>query len=306
MSQPDPRTTPMRPDLAAESLRGLVAAPRYAAPRRMSVADYAVGLRRAPRRDAALDTEALFGEAVDVYDIDEDGWAWVQLAGDGYVGYVPVDDLREVQGVASHRVAVPRTFIYPVPDIKAPPQGALPMAAQVSAHAAVAEAKTAAAGAAAACFIRLASGGFVYAAHLAPVGEVSGDPAAVAAQFVGAPYLWGGRTSLGLDCSALVQLSLMSVGQACPRDSDMQQRDLGQALAPDAFAALRRGDLVFWRGHVGMMLDTHTLVHANGHHMQVAAEPLDGAMARIEAAGGGPVTALRSIAFVGEADAASR
>lgn len=294
MTELDPRVTPVRPDLAAESLRSIVDAPRFAAPRRMRVAGYAIGLRRAPRRDAPLDTEALYGEIVDVYDADEDGWAWVQLAADGYVGYLPVDDLAGATPAATHRVAVPRTFVYPVANIKAPPIEALPLAAQVCAMSGFAEAKAAAAGAGAARFVRLASGGYVYAAHLTPVDHAGGDYALMAEQLIGAPYLWGGRTSLGLDCSALVQLSLMSVGRPCPRDSDMQARDVGDGLVTDALHALGRGDLVFWRGHVGMMLDRHRLIHANGHHMQVAVEPLSEAIARIELAGGGPVTALRS------------
>jgi len=299
MSARDPRLTPARPDLAAESLRGQVSAPRYAAPRRMVVRAYAASLRRAPRRDAPLDTEALHGEAVDVYDMDDEGWAWGQLLADGYVGYLPVDDLVDAGPGPTHRVIVPRTFIYPTPDIKAPPLGALPLAASVTAGA-DATAKAAAAGAAAARFTRLAQGngqegGYVYAAHLAPAVAAGGDHAAVAERLVGAPYLWGGRTSLGLDCSALVQLSLMAVGRACPRDSDMQATGVGAALRLDALDQLTRGDLVFWRGHVGMMLDPRTLIHANGHHMQVAVEPLAGAMARIAAAGGGPATALRAV-----------
>ncbi len=301
MSARDPRLTPARPDLAAESLRGEVSAPRYAAPRRMVVRAYAASVRRAPRRDTPLDTEALHGEAIDVYDMDDEGWVWGQLLADGYVGYLPADDLMDAgqAATATHRVIAPRTFIYPIPDVKAPPLGALPLAASVTAGAEK-TAKAAAAGAAAARFTRLAQGngqegGYVYAAHLAPEAARGGDHAAVAERLVGAPYLWGGRTSLGLDCSALVQLSLMAVGRACPRDSDMQAARVGEALPVDALDQLTRGDLVFWRGHVGMMLDQRTLIHANGHHMQVAVEPLATAMTRIAAAGGGPATALRAV-----------
>lgn len=306
MSERDPRLTPARADLAAESLRGEVSAPRYAALRRMVVRAYTSSVRRAPRRDAPLDTEALHGEAVDIYDMDDEGWAWGQLRADGYVGYLPADDLMDAGPASTHRVIAPRTFIYPVPDIKAPPLGALPLAASVIAAATTADAeataKSAAAGAAAARFTRLAQGGghqgggYVFAAHLADqTAQTGGDHAAVAERLVGAPYLWGGRSSLGLDCSALVQLSLLAVGRGCPRDSDMQATGVGAALPVDALEALTRGDLVFWRGHVGMMLDQRTLIHANGHHMQVAVEPLAAAMTRIAAAGGGGVTALRAV-----------
>jgi cell wall-associated NlpC family hydrolase len=127
-------------------------------------------------------------------------------------------------------------------------------------------------------------------AHLAPV---AGDFVAQAERFLGAPYLWGGRSARGIDCSALVQLALLAAGREAPRDSDMQAALLGTELP--ARAALRRGDLVFWKGHVGIMRDRDTLIHANAHHMAVAAEPFGPAAARIAAAGGGPVTGRRRL-----------
>ena len=126
--------------------------------------------------------------------------------------------------------------------------------------------------------------------HLAPIGAgFETDAAGVALRFLGAPYLWGGRESLGLDCSGLVQQALAACGKACPRDTDMQA-GIGVAVAPGDLA---RGDLVFWKGHVGMMLDAERMVHANGHHMATVVEPLAEAIARIEAAGYGPPTAYR-------------
>lgn len=285
MTLPDRRLLAARADLAAASLRGLVEAPRYAEPRPMRVATYQAALRRAPRSDATLDTEALFGEDVDVYDIDEEGWAWVQLAGDGYVGYLAADDLMKRGDAPTHVVSAPRTYIYPAPDMKQPPIGARPLGARLT----VADEKPANG------YVK-AAGGFVFGAHLRPVDRFIPDHAALAERLRGVPYLWGGRTALGLDCSALVQLCLAGAGVACPRDSDLQAASLGQSVAiTPALTGLERGDLVFWRGHVGMMLNADHLIHANAHHMMVEIEPLREAARRIEAGGGGPVTHLKAM-----------
>jgi cell wall-associated NlpC family hydrolase len=168
-----------------------------------------------------------------------------------------------------HRVAVPRTWVYPAPDIKTPPVLALPMNSQLAV--AGSEGRFAA-------FDR----GFIVADHLRPLTEPEADFVAVAERFLGAPYLWGGKTWSGLDCSGLVQVALEAAGHAAPRDTDLQQAALGEAV-PDS--DLQRGDLVFWRGHVGVMLDAETLLHANAHHMQVAREPLAAARARIARTG---------------------
>jgi len=266
----DPRITPARPDVAAAHLKGKVEALRFVAGDRRRVAVGHVGLRRAPNPDAPLETEALFGEEVTVYD-ELEGWSWLQLAGDGYVGYAPSAALSGELGPGpTHRVSALRTLLFPIASIKAPPVDALSMNAQVSV---VDEDGR---------FAVLDTGAYAIAAHLAPLDAFEADPVAVAERFIGAPYLWGGRTSLGLDCSALVQLSLAACGTKVPRDTDMQEAALGEAIPLDA---ARRGDLVFWKGHVALLRDAGSIVHANAHAMAVAVEPFDAAIARIRAAG---------------------
>ncbi|GJE11960.1 C40 family peptidase [Methylobacterium longum] len=276
----DPRLTPARPDIADSGLRGRVAAARYVdgTPRR--VVAPSAPLRRAPGPEAGLDTEALQGDPVTLY-AEADGFAFVQLVRDGYVGYLPSACLGPAEPEPTHRVTALRTFLYPAPDLKRPVRAHLSLGARLVV--------TGAAGA----YLET-PGGFVFADHCAPAAECEPDYPATAARLIGTPYLWGGRTSLGLDCSGLVQLCLDAAGLPCPRDADMQERDLGQALPLD-LAGLRRGDFVFWRGHVGLMLDPGTLIHANGHHMAVAAEPLDAAVARIRANSFGAVTGLRRL-----------
>ncbi|WP_342108500.1 C40 family peptidase [Methylobacterium sp. SI9] len=276
----DPRLTPARTDIADERLRGRVEAARFVAgsPRRVTAP--AAPLRRAPAPQAGLDTEALLGDAVTLYDAAE-GFAFVQLARDGYVGYLPADSLGPVGPEPTHRVTALRTFLYPEPDLKRPVLAHLSLGARlVVTGEADAYLET--------------PGGYVFARHCAPVAEHEPDYAATAMRLVGTPYLWGGRTTLGLDCSGLAQLCLDMAGLPCPRDADMQERALGQALPLD-FAGLRRGDLVFWRGHMGLMLDGETLIHANGHHMAVAVEPLADAVTRIQAHSYGAVTGLRRL-----------
>lgn len=271
---PDPRRHAWRTDLAAEALRDVVAAPRYAGGETRRVVAAAADLRHAPGADEPLDSQALHGETVRVYEV-RDGWAWGQLEADRYVGYLPADALGAAGPAPTHRVRVLRTYVFAAPDIKRAPRMLLSM------NAAVALAGEAAG------FARLADdGGFVFARHLAPTRARAADFVAVAEMFLGAPYLWGGRTSIGLDCSALVQLALQAAGFACPRDSDMQAAELGEEVAgPFDPAVLRRGDLLFWRGHVGLMRDETTLLHANAHHMMVASEPLPDALARLARAG---------------------
>jgi cell wall-associated NlpC family hydrolase len=281
MTSFDRRITPVRPDLAAAHLAGQVESARFVEPRLMRVCAPSAWLRRAPAPDAPVDTEVLFGERVAVYETTEEGWAWGQVQTDDYVGWMSAEALSPAGDEADHRVSVLRTFVYPGPSIKTTPLMALSIGSRLR----VLDRQGP--------FALTDAGGFVFAAHLAPLSSREADFVAVASTFVGTPYLWGGRTSLGLDCSALVQLSLAACGVAAPRDSDMQERGLGRPLPDLRNDALQRGDLVFWRGHVGIMQDAETLLHANGHHMLVVAEPFAEARARILGATGADVTSFK-------------
>jgi cell wall-associated NlpC family hydrolase len=266
----DKRTNPFRPDLAASHLRGEVEADHYADGTFYEVIEPIADLRRSPSPDAALDTQALLGERVTIYEITEEGWAWGQLDADKYVGWLPANALATPGAAPTHKVIVPRTLCFPGPNIKLPPVAALPMGAGIAVARQVEP------------FSVTHNGWHVPAGHIAPLSATYRDPVAVAEMLLGAPYLWGGKSSLGIDCSGLVQLSLHAAGIACPRDSDMQEAALGQPIALEEIA---RGDLVFWKGHVAIARDARTLVHANAFHMMVATEPTADAVARIAAAG---------------------
>lgn len=275
----DRRVTPVRDDLAADHLKGVIEAPRYARGTPQRVVTPSTPIRREAGLDKAIDTYALLGETFTVYE-QREGWAWGQAEVDDYVGYVASVDLAEGQPEPEHVVAVARTFAYAAPDIKAPPLMALSLNALVGALGVEGR------------FHTIASGGYVLSEHLVAIGTLAEDFVAVAEQFVGVPYLWAGRDSLGIDCSGLVQAALLRSGVRCPRDSDMQEATLGQRL--DSGAKLQRGDLVFWRGHVGIMIDADRLLHANATHMRTVIEPFDEAVARIAAAHG-EVTSIRRL-----------
>ncbi len=277
----DPRLTPARPDLAAAALRGRVTAARFVEGRRHQVTSEVADVKRLPRADAAVDTQLLHGDVVEVFD-EAEGWCWVQAVGDGYVGYVAADALTDVLRQPTHRVAVNRTFVYPAPDMKRPVAAALPREARVTVKNY------------AGAFATLADGGFVIADHLGRLDQHAADFVAVAETYLGAPYLWGGRTVGGIDCSGLVQIATAAAGIIMPRDTDMQQCVAHASSVADA-SVLRRGDLVFWRGHVGIMADAATLLHANGHHMLVMREALSAAQARIKNMTGTMISAMRRL-----------
>lgn len=281
---PDPRLNAIRPDLAAECWRGIIDAPRYAKGTPMQVITSTAPLFGAPRSDGPMHSELLFGEGFMAYDITDDGWCWGQMIGDGYVGYVPSDMLSRQTSAPSHRIAALRSFVYPGPSIKAAPLKSLSFGSLLT----IKDEKDG--------FCALAQGGFVVSRHLVPIEHTEDDPARPALAMLGAPYLWGGRSSLGMDCSGLVQLALQACGISCLRDSDMQEQQLGEALEPGT--PLTRNDLVFWKGHVGLMLDNQTLLHANGHHMACVTEPLEEARRRILTKTGKDVSSIRRIITV--------
>jgi cell wall-associated NlpC family hydrolase len=281
MNKIDPRLNAVRADIADARLATVVKGARLVEGEAKEVAVPLLSLYREPRFDARLDTQGLMGERVRVFDVRE-GWAWLQLEADDYVGYAALDDLVPAQGVPTHRIAVPATFMFPAPDIKSQPAVTLTMNARIAVVGADER------------FAHLANGRFVVARHLKPLDESETDFVSVAEAFLHVPYLWGGKSVLGIDCSGLVQLALEASGHASPRDTDMQEAQLGRALPKDDLSALERGDLVFWDGHVGIMADAATLLHANGHFMQVTREPLATAVERI-ALRHGPITAIRRL-----------
>jgi hypothetical protein len=267
----DARLILARPDLADAALQGKVKAERFEKTTAFHCAAGATAIRRSPDPAAEQVDQLLLGETFRVIETGR-GWGWGQAGRDGYVGHVLLADLQPGAILATHRVSALRAYALSRPDIKSRPLALLSLGSVVAVEAEDGR------------FLKAEGSGWIPAVQLAPIGEVETDPAAVAERFLGAPYQWGGRESLGLDCSGLVQQSLHACGRFCPRDSDQQQA-LGRSVER---SDLDRGDLVFWKGHVGLMLDPERLIHANAFHMQVEIEPLAEAIARI-----GVPTALR-------------
>jgi cell wall-associated NlpC family hydrolase len=278
----DPRLTPARPDLAAKYLEGKVAAARFVTGEDFEIADALAPMRSGPSCDAELSTQALKGERVTIYDRNVEGFAWGQLNSDGYVGWLPDSALAKPAAPPTHKIIAVRTFAFPGPSIKLPPVDTLVMGAMINVVRAEAP------------FAVTREGWYLPLPHIGSIERHAEDFVAVAERFVGTPYLWGGKSSFGIDCSGLVQVSLNAAGTGCPRDSDMQQDGLGRALDPAEPEKLQRGDLIFWIGHVAIVRDADSIVHANAHHMATVIENTKDAIARIKSAGS-EITAIKRL-----------
>ena len=276
----DPRLILAWKGLAAEQLQGKVSAERYAPTRPATVCAPTAPLRREAMGGGEQISQLLFGERFDIL-MESNGYAFGQSSRDLYVGFIDLAQLREGPSNPTHRVCTLRTFAFAEPSIKALALGPYSLNAAIQAD--VSEGR----------FIKARDSGWFIRDHLAPIGTFDDDPVRIALQFVGAPYLWGGNDSLGLDCSGLVQQALRACGMACPRDSDQQQA-LGTPV--EGLNDLQRGDLIFWRGHVGLACGEGQLLHANAHHMAVTVEPLDTAIRRIaDTSAGLPICLRRPI-----------
>ncbi len=273
----DRRLTPANGRVAARRLEGVAAADRFVDGELRQVGLPVADLLHAP--DGRRERQLLYGETVAVYE-DRDGFAFVEAMRDGYVGYVDREVL-EVATEATHVVGVPATHLYPAADLKRRELAGLSFGSRL-------RIVSAAGG-----FFETDRGVFVPKPHVRPANRPFADPVTVAQMFFGAPYLWGGNSIRGIDCSGLVQAAMLASGHACPGDSDLQEVALGAAVPADD--PVRRGDLFFWTGHVAFAVDGETLIHANGHHMAVAYEPIAEAINRIVAQGGGPVTSRRRL-----------
>jgi len=265
----DRRLNAYRDDLADIRLKGRVEANGFVEGRQARIRVPVADLHAAPRADSGVDTQLLMGEELRIFD-EREGWCWVQAGRDGYVGHVRAQHVEETGAAATHRVAVPRSFIYPGPDMKLAGAEGVSIGSQVTIVGSAETRGTA--------YHLLADGRAIVAAHLEPVSASADDAVAVAERLEDTPYLWGGASAFGIDCSGLVQLSQHMAGRSVLRDTDMQAASIGTEIGGDG---LRRGDLVFWKGHVAIVTGPDAVIHASGAAMLVTREPLSAAIDRI-------------------------
>jgi cell wall-associated NlpC family hydrolase len=280
MTVHDPRLHAFRADLADIRLKGEVEAERFVAGTLAQIVVPVADMRRQPKLESGIDTQLLFGDTVRVFD-QGDGWAWMQAERDNYVGYAAAKAIGPAGQEPTHIVSAPRTFVYPGPDLRFPRRAVLSIGSTLAVAGQVETRGT--------LYAVLPSGEAVIASHLCSIGDHAEDYVTVAENLLATPYLWGGASGFGIDCSGLVQLALRMTGRDVPRDSDMQAAGLGAAFDPGPdHSGLRRGDLVFWKGHVAIMTDGENMIHASGHTMLVSREGLNEAIARIGYLYGGP------------------
>ena len=286
----DPRRAAFRADLADVRLQGQVSAARYVEGWLAVVSVASLPMLKAPPASDAPGSRTatlLRGEAVRIFDQDAEGWAWAQAGRDGYVGYIKADCLSPFEVAPTHAAAFPWTPLYAAPSFRSPVETGAPMGALLVADSSRTERDG---------FTPLSGGAWAHHSHLRALASPAPDWVSVAERFEGAPYLWGGETFFGVDCSGLIQAALEAGGRFCPRDSDMQMAELGTAINIDG--PLRRGDIIGWRGHIGVMLDETILLHATGAFMACVREPLEAARRRIEAQGDGPATGARRLGVI--------
>lgn len=279
---PDPRLHAFRSDLADIRLKGRVEAARFVRGAQYRITAPVVDVRHGPHGGSGMDTQLLLGTDILVFE-RQNGYAWIQSREDGYVGYIDDSMMERDNTPHTHQVIVPRTFLYPAADLRLSPAVALSLGNR---FAVIAEQETRGTR-----YGLLQSGQALVLSHLRPVEQPAKDYVRVAEQLVHTPYLWGGASGFGVDCSGLVQLAMAAAGKKVPRDSDMQAGTIGTVITdPDA---LQRGDLVFWRGHVAIMTDRTHILHANGASMTVCREAFAQAQARIARTDGPPVCLRR-------------
>ena len=278
----DPRSHVFRSDLADIALADRVAAAHYAQPVTLHCVADQTPMRARPSQSATAVSELLYGEAFAAFELSG-GWAWGQSLHDGYVGYVAETALCKTKIAPTHRICAASALLFSAADIKSPLVMVLPMNTQL--------AVTGQSG----NFQAIGDAGFVHSRHVAALDDHLSDPVGIAHEFLGTPYLWGGRTRRGIDCSGLVQTVLMACGSTCPRDTDQQRKALGIDTDP---ADIRRGDIIFFPGHVGIMASATDLLHANAFWMNTVIEPLADVIGRLGPDHAEPVLAVRRLTLV--------
>jgi cell wall-associated NlpC family hydrolase len=276
MQKLDTRLYAFRSDLADETLRGKIEATQFVKGVPHQVVTPITAILKRSEPGAPQTSQALMGETCLVFE-NKNGWAWIKLNRDGYVGYINATALTQQITPPTQKVIVPSTLIYPKPDLKTLPVQFITRNAEVCVIATQG------------IYAELKFGGFVFANHLASLQHTEKDFVTVAEEFLHVPYFWGGKSVQGIDCSGLVQTALQACGIESPRDSDMQEAELGMIVNDQN--NLQRGDLIFWQGHVGIMQNATQLLHANGHAMKTTSEPLAYVVSRSEK----PITSVKRL-----------